>query len=75
MKLSRPSRWGAICFIIALFIFLVDLSELLTQSLVVIPIYRTGTLYFLWSDYVMVTFPVGCVWLGLSYGFWNGGSS
>jgi hypothetical protein len=72
LKLSRPSKFAVVCLAIALFIFAVDLSEILSQSLVVIPIYHTGTLYFLWSDYVELTFPVGCVWLGLSYGFWRG---
>jgi hypothetical protein len=73
MKLARPSMWGAICFVIALFIFAVDVSEIVTQALVVIPIYHTGILYFIWSDYVMITMPVGFVWLAMAYGFWNPG--
>jgi hypothetical protein len=73
MKLSKPtSKFALASLIIALFIFAVDLSEILTQSLVEIPIYHTGTLYFLWSDYVEITMPIGFVWLGLAYGFWGG---
>jgi hypothetical protein len=75
MKLSWPSRFAAICLIIAIFILAVDISEIITQSLVEIPIYHTGTLYFLWSDYVEITMPVGFVWLALSYGFWNPGGT
>jgi apolipoprotein N-acyltransferase len=75
MKLSRPSPFALICLAIAVFIFAVDVSEILTQSLVVIPIYHTGILYFLWSDYVEITMPVGFVWLALSYGFWNPGGT
>lgn len=75
MKLVRPTAWGAICFIIALFIFAVDISELLTQALIVIPIYRTGILTILWSDYITITAPVGCVWMALAYGFWNPGGT
>ncbi len=75
MKLARPSKFALVCLIIALFIFAVDISEILTQALVEIPIYHTGTLDFLWSDYVEITMPVGFVWLALSYGFWRGSPS
>ncbi len=71
MKFSRPSWFAAVCLVIALFILAVDVSEIITQSLVVIPIYHTGYFYFLWSDYVEITMPVGFVWLGLSYGYWG----
>jgi hypothetical protein len=74
-KLKKPtSHFAVISLVIALFIFAVDLSELLSQSLIVIPIYHTGTLYVLWSDYIMLTAPVGCVWAFLAYGFWSGSS-
>jgi hypothetical protein len=75
MKLSRPSRWGAACFTIALFTLLDDLWVGLSQSLIEIPIYHTGTLYILWSDYLMITLPVSFVWLALAYGFWNPGGT
>lgn len=74
-KLVRPTMWGFICLCIAMFMFGVDLSECLTQSLVVIPIYRTGILTILWSDYILITAPVACVWLALSYGYWNPGGT
>ena len=75
MRLARPSKFAVICLAIALFIFAVDISEIITQALIEIPIYHTGTLYILWSDYVELTMPVGFVLLGLSYGFWNPGGS
>lgn len=75
MKLVRPSPFAALAFVIALFIFAVDVSEILTQTLIVIPIYHTGILYILWSDYVEITMPVGFVWLALAYGFWNPGGT
>lgn len=72
MKLVRPASWfAAAALVIALFILAVDVSEILTQALVVIPIYHTGILYFIWSDYVEITMPVGFVWLGFAYAFWN----
>jgi len=76
LKLRKPtSSFAVVSLVIALFIFAVDLSELLTQSLIEIPIYHTGILYILWSDYIMITAPVGFVWTALAYGFWNGSGS
>jgi hypothetical protein len=72
MKLSRPSRWGIFFLIWTIIIFANDLVEAITQQLVVIPIYHTGTLYFVWSDYLLVTLPVGFVALGFTYGYWRG---
>lgn len=70
--MKRPSTGAILCLIIGIFCGSVDIAEFITQSLVVIPIYHTGILTIVWSDYVLYTAPVSVAWLVIGLGTWRG---
>jgi hypothetical protein len=69
--MKRPSPAAITCLIIGTICSLIDLGECLTQALVVIPIYHTGILTIIWSDYLLITGPVSAAWLIIGFGTWR----
>lgn len=73
IAMKRPSRFSLACLILGTFCSLNDLYEAISQAVVTIPIYHTGILTVVWSDYVLYTMPVSIAWLAISWATWAKG--